>query len=115
VTKRDPASPVAPGLIVIGCITDTTPSFLELLGKLKDEFNKKHRNIHVPKKIVVINGSQKKIIPQTSDFAALGAYISDYVRVLVPDCAYLTFKLDEPSVVMTGVRRRQTLTHRRVT
>jgi hypothetical protein len=33
----------------------------EVLGKLKDEFNKKHRNIHVPKIIVVINGSQKII------------------------------------------------------
>ena len=34
---------------------------------------------------------QKKKIPEIEDFAALGAYIINYIRVLVPDDAYLRF------------------------
>ena len=38
----------------------------------------------------VLNGLKKKIFPEIEDFAALGAYIINYIRVLVPDDAYLT-------------------------
>ena len=38
----------------------------------------------------VFNGLKKKKISEIEDFAALGAYIINYIRVLVPDDAYLT-------------------------
>ena len=38
----------------------------------------------------VLNGLKKKKFPEIKDFAALGAYIINYIRVLVPDDAYLT-------------------------
>ena len=39
----------------------------------------------------VFNGLKKKKIPEIEDFAALGAYIINYIRVLVPDDAYLKY------------------------
>ena len=38
----------------------------------------------------VFNGLKKKKFPEIEDFAALGAYIINYIRVLVPDDAYLS-------------------------
>ena len=38
----------------------------------------------------VLNDLKKKKFPEIEDFAALGTYIVNYIRVLVPDDAYLT-------------------------
>ena len=38
----------------------------------------------------VLNDLKKKKFPEIEDFAALGAYIINYIRVLVPDDAYLS-------------------------
>ena len=39
---------------------------------------------------ICIKQPQKKKFPEIEDFAALGTYIINYIRVLVPDDAYLT-------------------------
>ena len=40
--------------------------------------------------VFVFNGLKKKKFPEIEDFAALGAYIINYIRVLVPDDPYLS-------------------------
>ena len=37
----------------------------------------------------VLNDLKNFFFPEIEDFAALGAYIINYIRVLVPDDAYL--------------------------
>ena len=48
---------------------------------------------------ICIKRPQKKKFPEIEDFAALGAYIINYISVLVPDDAYLSKSMKKLSKV----------------
>ena len=52
----------------------------------------------------VLNDLKKKKFPEIEDFAALGAYIINYIRVLVPDDAYLRRNLYSTNVMSCDLR-----------